>query len=497
MAVRRPIVRVGGRNQQLPPGDTLAGVVAAPAYPSNTHLIGIQASGSTAGYPAAAIGNQTWNILSSSVSGGGWLQSVSAAEAWVDVMLPIAVVIGDSIAEGHPALHGRLDAGGAGGYTPTYPDQAGQLSYEFSRLTGVRYFNHGIGSQTSTQILARFDRDAIGLTSDPGDGRGSKTLDRTPMAVVIVAGSNDIPSIPEETTKGNLLAMLNKAVAAKIIPIFLTLAPATQWTADQNAKIGRINAWMLQTLPTLGGQVFDLWAWGSNGSGGVKADRYVDNIHPTKAGYAQLAQDVLKSVNAALCMTSFRFDSKVDPANIPAGFSPPTNVRVTAGSVSVTPVAHADWFAVDATAFDWTQSAIVRITAGIRAGGVTGVNAGQALFEPVCTTAGNVAKAYGGMPCSALIYKDATGWHIDPVSRGAYAIAADSSSLKVTVDEFITAVTGWVGTAAVSNTLRVSARWGAPPKSVVEIVFGNGTSALDPTSAAVPAGVYITLVTVT
>lgn len=496
MVVRRPIVRVHGRLQQLPPGDSLVGA-SPPAYPVHTHLVGINASGALPEREAATIGSQEWNIISGRIGGGGWVESIDAAGAWVDVMLPVGVVIGDSIAEGHPGLHGRLHGDGVPGFVENYPNQPGQLSYELSRLTGVHWYNHGIGSETSTQILARFDRDVLARTSEVGDGRGSMTLSRIPMVVVVVAGNNDIPTIPEETTKSNLLAMLDKAVAAKIIPIFLGISATPQWTPDQAAKVARINTWMKQTFPDFGAKVFDLWAWGSDGSGGVKSDRYVDSIHPTKAGYAQLALDVLKSVNLPLCMTSFRFDSKVDPDQPPSGFSVPTNISVTVGSVSVTPTTHTDWFSVGTTPFDWTQSPLARIAVGRRVGGRTGINDGRALFGHVCSAAASAQPASSsGMKCVALIYKEGGVWKISETSKGAYSIETVGIALKIKVDPFVTALTGWVGTAPATNTLRVSARWGALPQSAVEVVFGDGVNVLDPATSGVPDGVYFTLVTV-
>lgn len=70
------------------------------------------------------------------------------------------VIIGNSIAEGHPAAHGRLHIPG-GGYDLSKPNEAGQISYYLEQLTGLKIYNHGIGGQRSDQIRDRWDRDAL------------------------------------------------------------------------------------------------------------------------------------------------------------------------------------------------------------------------------------------------------------------------------------------------------------------------------------------------
>jgi len=69
----------------------------------------------------------------------------------------------------------------------------------------MRWYNQGIGGQTSTQIRQRFLRDAFGDVSNPNDSRGTQTLSRPPFIVVIIAGVNDFNGgISAATTEANL-----------------------------------------------------------------------------------------------------------------------------------------------------------------------------------------------------------------------------------------------------------------------------------------------------
>src|SRR6185312_7405197 len=94
--------------------------------------------------------------------------------------IPTGDCIGNSIIAGHPWRYSGLEIGEL-----NYPDSAGQIAYQLSRLTEFRWIDRGWGGQTTVQIKHRFLRDAIGDSSNPGDGRGPITLPRKPTCVVI------------------------------------------------------------------------------------------------------------------------------------------------------------------------------------------------------------------------------------------------------------------------------------------------------------------------
>ncbi|WP_315822998.1 hypothetical protein [Paraflavitalea speifideaquila] len=126
---------------------------------------------------------------------GGWLAASTSGDS-IKVTAPFGVLTGDSQIEGHPGRHGRLHPLVSG--TPQnifkydYPDSTGQLSYHLRQLTNYRWYNHGIGGQTTVQLRQRFLRDCFGVVSNPSDGRGTQTLNRLPNVVVIICGINDV-----------------------------------------------------------------------------------------------------------------------------------------------------------------------------------------------------------------------------------------------------------------------------------------------------------------
>ncbi|HHT27129.1 MAG TPA: capsular biosynthesis protein [Firmicutes bacterium] len=213
------------------------------------------------------------------------------------------VVIGDSIAEGHPALHGVLHPGPAT-YDPNYPNQPGQLSYELADLSGIRWYNHGIGSQTTEHVRGRWLRDVLALEHDPGDGRGSRTLTSLPDMVVVSVGVNDVSlQIPALTTQTNITYMADTLSALGIPVVFFTLPPSDRFSPEQIQAVRDMNAWMSSNLPGPNVAVVDLYSWFEDPAnpGKVNSQLAADYIHPSKEGYRQLAQmawDALQSLGA-------------------------------------------------------------------------------------------------------------------------------------------------------------------------------------------------------
>ncbi len=456
----------------------------------------ISASSAVAGFEAAKLNSAPVRVLSQS-NAGGWLTALGTTAPYIDIALPFGVVIGDSIAEGHPSTHGRLHPDGSAGYIDNYASTPGQPSYELSRLTGSHWYNQGIGSQTSADVLGRFDRDALGLVSDPGDGRGNKTLPGKPYICLVIVGANDVAgNVSEAALKENLQAMLAKLLSAGVMPVFSTVAPSSSYTASQRAAAQRINAWMLTTFAGFGAVVFDLYSWGSDGAAGIKSDRYIDTIHPSRAGYAQLALDIYSSIRRGICSSTLRLDFKADPVTPPTNWVLPAKVRIAREGVTLEGVVSGDWIVFSLATLPALQSPVVRVSLvapGTGNSGITGAQVGLSAARPAASGASGAA----GVAVAATLSKTSEGvWEFNPAfaQRGVYSVSAGPSGLTITCEQVSMIMCGNVGSAAVANKIKVSASWGLQPVTSFTLQFGNGDVALDPTTTAVPNGTYYSLV---
>ena len=211
------------------------------------------------------------------------------------------VVIGDSIAEGHPGLHGRLHPNSSI-FDEDYEDQSGQLSYEFVKYTGLKWYNHGIGSQTSTQVWQRWQRDALAMEYDPGDGRGAKTLLAKPKYIYVHCGVNDLYQMELQNAlvviKGNLENMARSAQDNQVIAIFGTIGPHNLTTPEKIQATLEINQWMKTELPKYGAYVVDFYEWGVDPirPGKVDSTKFIDDVHPSKNGYVNYASYVFQQL---------------------------------------------------------------------------------------------------------------------------------------------------------------------------------------------------------
>lgn len=463
-----------------------------PSFPATP----ISASAAVSGYPASNLNNSPVRVLGSAIT-GGWLAPLATTPPYIEVALPFGVVIGDSIAEGHPTTHGRLHPDGSAGFTQNYVSTAGQISFELSRMTGSHWYNHGIGSETSTQVAARFDRDVLGLTSNPGDGRGDKTLPGKPYIAVVVVGANDVGlGAAAATIQANMLAMLAKMKAANIIPVFTTVAPATSYTAAQRAVALAVNQWMLSTFAGMGAIVFDLYAWGSDGADGLKPWLYVDNVHPSRAGYVQLATDLFTALPVSVCSATLRLDFKVAPGAQPASWAQPTKVQVSREGVTLDGIVVGDWVIFSLTSLPALQSPVARITLAAPSAGNAGIS-GAHVQMAATRPAASVAGGSGGLSVSGVLSKNGTGvWMFDPsfAQRGVHSVSANTSEVVVTCDPCSMVMTGLVGSLVILNKLKVSASWGVYPVTSFSLKFGDGAVQVDPTTTSVPNGTYYSII---
>lgn len=213
-----------------------------------------------------------------------------------------AVVIGDSIAEGEPNRHGRLNVNGR--FVPDYPSQPGQLSYELARYSGVFHWNHGIGGQVTAQVRQRWRRDALAEDFDPGDGRGPRTLPSgsLPALVYLHVGINDIAAkVPLQSMQDDF-TFFAASTASRGLPLVIDNIGSWLGMPPPMADEARaFNTWLADTLAPRYNHIalVNYLDWSSGGSGDYATTapgKFVDGLHPTIEGYQDFARYVHSTV---------------------------------------------------------------------------------------------------------------------------------------------------------------------------------------------------------
>lgn len=144
---------------------------------------------------------------------------------------------------------------------------------------GKPYVNRGISGQTTPQILLRMRQDVINLH---------------PVAVVILAGTNDIAGNTGPSTLGmiedNLTSMVQLAQANNIRPVLASVLPAADYPwrrgMDPAPKIRALNSWIASYCQQNGVTYLDYYDSMAGPDGGMKPGISLDGVHPNAAGYA-------------------------------------------------------------------------------------------------------------------------------------------------------------------------------------------------------------------
>jgi lysophospholipase L1-like esterase len=151
---------------------------------------------------------------------------------------------------------------------------------------GKGYLNRGIGGQTTAQMLVRFREDVVALA---------------PLAVVILAGTNDIAGnsgpMTLEETEANFMSMAELARLHNIRVIFSSVLPVHHYTARSDAtfplrppeKIAELNRWLKSYCAANGHTYLDYVPATSDEKGWLKRELAEDGLHPGPAGYALMA----------------------------------------------------------------------------------------------------------------------------------------------------------------------------------------------------------------
>lgn len=139
--------------------------------------------------------------------------------------------------------------------------------------------NRGLGTQTTQQLLIRFQPDVVALH---------------PQAVHILAGVNDISGNSGPTTlaaiEDNIVAMVTLARANKIKVALGSVLPSDHlgWapTVKPAGAIRTLNAWLKAYAAREGLVYVDYYTPLATPEGAMKPGYAIDGVHPNPAGYA-------------------------------------------------------------------------------------------------------------------------------------------------------------------------------------------------------------------
>lgn len=154
------------------------------------------------------------------------------------------------------------------------------------------YINRGIGSQTTPQILLRFQQDVVDLN---------------PKIVVILAGTNDIAEnsgpITLEEILGNIRTMAELAKKNRIVVVLCSVLPAYDyyWRPGLNPdkKIPELNK-MLKAYAGEAGHIYvDYFGAMADERNGLPKKYAEDGVHPTKKGYSVMEKRVNQAIKKA------------------------------------------------------------------------------------------------------------------------------------------------------------------------------------------------------
>jgi lysophospholipase L1-like esterase len=162
---------------------------------------------------------------------------------------------------------------------------------------GKPYVNRGIGGQTTSQMLLRFQQDVINLH---------------PSAIVLLAGTNDIAGntgpLSLESIENNFNAMSAIARANNIPLVILSVLPVHNYTENSERffrerpmdKIRALNAWLRQFAGRNHHAYVDLFTPMLDDKGLLKRELAGDGLHPNPQGYALIAKAIQPAIDAAI-----------------------------------------------------------------------------------------------------------------------------------------------------------------------------------------------------
>ena len=162
---------------------------------------------------------------------------------------------------------------------------------------GRDFVNRGISGQISGQMLGRMKADVIDLQ---------------PVAMLILAGTNDIArGIPLSTIENNLVMIADLAETYKIKPMFASVLPVSDYHKDVDPRfemtkvrplssIIELNRWIQAFCKQRNYSYVDYYPQLIDSSGQLKTDLADDGLHPTGSGYRVMAPIAVEAIDRLL-----------------------------------------------------------------------------------------------------------------------------------------------------------------------------------------------------
>lgn len=154
------------------------------------------------------------------------------------------------------------------------------------------FIGRGISGQTTPQMLLRFRQDVIDLN---------------PIAVVILAGTNDIAGntgpMTTEQIFDNIISMVELAESNDIKPIIASILPAAKYPwkpeVDSIGPIAELNMMLKYYCLGKGLVYLDYFSAMVGENNGMKEGLANDGVHPTVEGYKLMEPLVLDAIKKA------------------------------------------------------------------------------------------------------------------------------------------------------------------------------------------------------
>jgi lysophospholipase L1-like esterase len=195
----------------------------------------------------------------------------------IHALTPIrTVALGDSTTAGTPGFLSPIEAPPAG-----RGDVTSQYAWWLMReRPDWEVLNRGVNGERSDQIRARFSRDVV---------------DASPVAVVVIAGVNDIyQGRAAADVIEQLRAMYRAAVEAGIAVVAGSIIPFNTATPDQNARMHEVNAWIRRHAEDQARVHFADTRLAVAAAGDPnRLASTPDELHPSPEGYREMARILL------------------------------------------------------------------------------------------------------------------------------------------------------------------------------------------------------------
>jgi lysophospholipase L1-like esterase len=187
--------------------------------------------------------------------------------------MTLIMAFGDSTTAGTPGFRSPIEAPPAG---------AGNIESQFAHWLmrahpGWQVANRGVNGERSGEIRLRFVHDIT---------------ETTPDAAIVLAGVNDIyQGRSAESVERELEAMYSAARTARVPIVAATIVPYNTSTADANARMHAVNAWIRAYVAD---HPLDM-AFADTRSAVAAADdpdrllSSPDDLHPSPDGYRLMA----------------------------------------------------------------------------------------------------------------------------------------------------------------------------------------------------------------